>query len=300
MRTVIPCFVLTLISSSGQELLIERAEQGHLRLKVQTEGQGWYRIEKADRLENWTIGLDSAIHGDELALDLARGEQGFFRLVPRAIPEWPLTVAVIGDSTAIGIERVARVKGWAEPLADRLGQDVRLLLAGEPGLSTKIFEDSRWPSVLSRTQPLLVLIQLGQIDQYTVAKERKGTTVSEYYQLLSEIVDFIRSWDGIPVLVTPLPWREFGAAGALLARLANRRDVMRQLALDKGVLLIDLHRSVSLAYSTASAEELSEWGPELDLFHLSPIGAERVATLTVEALPDPLGPLFFQGGASAQ
>ena len=164
-------------------------------------------------------------------------------------------------------------------------------MAGTPGLSSKSFLGSFQELTLERTEPQVVLIQLGQIDEFTGSIEEKATTLDEYRDNLMQIILFVRAWGGTPILVSPLPSRE-RIEDEFVPYLVERSDVVRSLEHELGVYVVDLNRLVRDLYSRTNPADIEGLGHG-DFYHLSVKGAEQVARIVLAALPIHLRDLLF-------
>ncbi|HEV2148383.1 MAG TPA: rhamnogalacturonan acetylesterase [Longimicrobiaceae bacterium] len=217
-----------------------------------------------------------------------------------AAPEPPVTVYLTGDSTAAP-KRVHRrpETGWGEALQQYFDPDrVRVENHARNGRSTRTFiEEGRWQAVLDRLRPGdYVLVQFGHNDASPEKKDRY-TPPADYRANLVRFVAEARAKQAHPVLLTPVRRRRFDASGALVDTHGEYPDLVRAVAAEHGVPLIDAHR--------ASAEVLTRYGAEgsrklflhlapgesanypkglEDNTHSSPLGAEVMAALVVEGI----------------
>ena len=279
------------LRAEGVQLQV--ASSHRLIIRVPEGSSNWFRLERTRDLSDWVLMRDTLAWPTELGVNSSVVESEFYRIVSVAIPEPPFTIGVIGDSTAVEIQRFPLVGGWAQGLSTFARDETRFVMAGEPGLSTKSFFGSFRERMLTTTTPTIVMIQLGQIDEFNTQPEIKSTSLTEYQDNLGAMVDFVRGWGGIPMLVTPLPSRDFDSDGNLAPYLVERSAAMRELGGEVGVHVVDLHRLVSDLYVSASQEELNEWG-YADNYHLSVPGSVAVAELVLKALPPHIGQLMFQ------
>ena len=251
----------------------------------------WFRLERTNDFETWLLARDSIAWPSRVSIGSLEAVAEFYRFVAIPSPEGPFRIGVVGDSTAVGIQSIPQARGWAQELAAFTSGDTKFVMAGNPGLSTKTFAGSFQELTLERTEPQIVMVQLGQIDEFTRAVEEKGTTVAEYRENLKQIVSFIRGWGGTPILVSPLPSREL-SGGMLVPHLAERSAAVRGLAHESGVYVIELNRLVTELYARTEPSELGRLGYG-DLFHLSVAGAKSVARIVHSALPGHLRDLLF-------
>ncbi|MCS1408520.1 MAG: Rhamnogalacturonan acetylesterase RhgT [Verrucomicrobia subdivision 3 bacterium] len=287
-----PFFAMCSFEVFARGVSLQRTGEGSVVARASDVSGRWYRLEWSLDFRNWEIARDTFAWPSEVVICRPGVEFAFYRSIQIRKPEPPYTLAVIGDSTAAGILTNPNVSGWAEALIPLVGEDARFIMAAEPGLSSKTFFGSNRRSILKRAEPLVVLIQLGQIDEFTRFPEVKGTSLEEYDNNLRGIVSLVRQWDGTPILVTPLPSSEFAPDGNLIPYLGERSRVMRRIGDEMGVYVLDLHQRVSELYLDATPGELALWSI-FDGYHLSVPGAKIIAKLTVDALPLHISQLLF-------
>ncbi len=296
LRCLLGGLIAWCVTMQGQEVQLKWGDNAQLSLRVAADASEWFRLEHTIDFSEWHPTRDSIAQQTEITIDPSRSIARYYRLIPVDRPEAPFTIGVVGDSTAVGIQTVPLVGGWAQGLSRFAREETRFVMAGVPGLSSKSFFGSFREHMLTTTTPTVVMIQLGQVDEFNSQPEIKSTTLVEYQENLSAMVDFVREWGGVPMLVTPLPSREFVSEGVLKPYLVERSVAMRELAAEIGVYVIDLHRLVSELYVNGSQEELKSWGFGDD-YHLSIPGSVAVAELVLAALPPHIGDLMFESSS---
>ncbi len=283
-------------TATAQELKIAAFETKSVSLTFPDTRGAWTRIEQSRDLRDWKIAAEPLFEVTSFHPHTDGQPARFYRFTQFPAPSPPYTVGVIGDSTAAGVIHGAEVisGGWAEGLKVHAGLDTRILNAGQAGLSSKSFLFGRQDrlNILTRTEPEFVLIQFGQIDEFSKPEEDKFTTIAEYRQNLFSIVELVRSWNGAPILVTPLPWRVFTEEGEISSTLRERSETMLEVARETGSFSVDLHQILAQHYQSISGEEIRAMSA-VDQYHLSEAGAEIGAGLLVEALPVHLRSLLF-------
>lgn len=211
------------------------------------------------------------------------------------------TILIASDSTAADYkaERYPQV-GWGQMLHCGLSRDVRVANHAMGGRSTRSFlSEGRWERLLADMLPGdTVLIQFGHNDQARGKPERWAPAQTDYRANLLRFIWDVRSAGGVPVLVTPVARRNFGADGKAVADYPAYSGVMRALAKDLHVPLIDLE--------TLSRAWLDRAGPEAakayylhyraedgiaafpkgitDNTHFSELGGRQVANLVAGGL----------------
>jgi len=285
-----------IVPAEAQKIGIAAISRNDISIEIPLVQGAWTKLERSADLLSWSTHTDPLFELTEFRIDPTESNVGFFRFTQYPAPSPPYTVAVVGDSTAAGVIHGAEIVsgGWAEGMRFYAGPDTRILNAGEPGLSSKSFLGDRRQllNILIRTTPEFVFIQFGQIDEFSKSEELRSTTIEEYQENLSTIVELVREWNGIPILVTPLPWRRFNPDGSISSVLRNRSDAILEVAQKTGALAIDFHAILSSYYPTITSDELKSISA-VDQYHFSVKGAEVGAGLLIKALPQHIRTLLF-------
>ncbi|NML63699.1 rhamnogalacturonan acetylesterase [Hymenobacter sp. RP-2-7] len=215
---------------------------------------------------------------------------------PPAAP--PITVYLVGDSTmSIKEPKAYPETGWGMPFAGFFDETVRVDNRAKNGRSTRSFvEESRWqPVAEALREGDYVLIQFGHNDE--VPTKKTYTPPAEYQALLRRFVAETRAHRATPVLLTPVARRKFDAAGQVQETHADYAELVRQVAREQQVPLLDLDHDSQLL--------LQQLGPETskllfnylapgehpnypdgkqDDTHFNELGARRVAELVLAEL----------------
>lgn len=225
--------------------------------------------------------------------------------------EGPVTVHLVGDSTmAQKVVGKRPETGWGEALQQYFDRDrVRVENHARNGRSTRTFlSEGRWQAVVDQLRPGdHVFIQFGHNDA-SREKEDRYTPPGDYRRNLVRFVAEARARGAVPVLFTPVMRRRFDASGTFYDAHGEYPDIVRAVAAEHGVPLVDMHRSserVLRAYGAEASKRLflhlrpgenANYPQGLeDNTHFSPLGAEVMASLAVEdlrALPIPLATLL--------
>lgn len=212
----------------------------------------------------------------------------------------PTTIFMAGDSTMA--EKLAEKRpetGWGEKLPKFFDEEfVRIDNQARDGRSTRTFiSDGRWQALIDKVRPGdYVFIQFGHNDA-KIARKDVYTSPDDFRRNLSTFVAEVRAKQGNPVLLTPVMRRSFDASGGLLDTHGAYPDVIRKLAADQSVPLIDLHRDsarVLREYGVVESKKLflilaPGINPNYprgiqDNSHFSPLGAEEMAALVVDEI----------------
>ena len=214
-------------------------------------------------------------------------------------------VWLVGDSTMANKELKAYPEtGWGMPFATFFDSSVVIDNRAKNGRSTKSFiAEGLWSSVLGDLQTGdYVFIQFGHNDEVKT-KVGSYTTPDEFRANLLRYVTETRSRGAVPVLLTPVARRSFGADGQPKESHPVYADAVREVAATNHVALIDLdERSQVLLhqYGTDDSRLLFNYlepgeHPNYpvghrDDTHFNELGARKIAELVLvgvrELLPD--------------
>ncbi|AEH38989.1 rhamnogalacturonan acetylesterase [Halopiger xanaduensis] len=216
------------------------------------------------------------------------------------MPSAPITVHLIGDSTAAEKEPDARPEtGWGTPFADRFDESVTVENYARNGRSTRTFlEEGRWePVVRDLAETHYVFVQFGHNDE--VPSKEQYTPPDAFVANLEKFVDETLDCGAKPVLLTPIARRHFDEAGELEDTHAEYSELTRSVARERDVPLIDAdERSQSLLRELGPEESKSLYlhlSPDehpnypdgaTDDTHFSERGARRMADLVLEGIDD--------------
>jgi pectinesterase len=212
----------------------------------------------------------------------------------------PITVYLAGDSTMA--EKLAEKRpetGWGELLQERFKEGkVRVENHAKNGRSTRTFiEEKLWQAIIDKLKKGdYVFIQFGHNDQSKEKVDRYASPEA-YRANLVRFVRDVREMEAIPVLLTPVMRRRFTEQGEFYDSHGEYPDIVRAVAAEYRVPLIDLHRKseqVIRQYGAEGSKQLFLWlkpdenlnypGGVQDNTHFSPRGAEVVAALVVEGI----------------
>jgi lysophospholipase L1-like esterase len=219
-----------------------------------------------------------------------------------AVGKGTITVFLAGDSTMAQKQPDKRPEtGWGEVLVKFFDAGrVRVDNRAQNGRSTKTFiNEGRWQAIVDELKPGdYVFIQFGHNDE-SKEKGERYTPPEEYRRNLLRFVADVRAKGGVPVLLTPVMRRRFDPQGNFQDTHGEYPDIVRAVAAEQRVALIDMHRK--------SEKVLKEYGPEAsrklflqlktgenpnypkgveDNTHFSPLGAEVMAELAVEGIKE--------------
>jgi lysophospholipase L1-like esterase len=164
-----------------------------------------------------------------------------------------VTVFLAGDSTVTDQPREP-YSSWGQMLPRFFKPGVAVANHAESGRALRSFlAEKRLDKILEAIGPGdYLFLQFGHNDQ----KERgPGVGASTTYRAsLEHYLKEARARGAIPVLVTPMHRRTFDDAGAIRNSLGDYPDVVRRVARDEGVALIDLHAMSARFYEALGPE----------------------------------------------
>ncbi|MDX6692560.1 MAG: hypothetical protein QOF02_163 [Blastocatellia bacterium] len=212
----------------------------------------------------------------------------------------PITIYLAGDSTmAAKLPEKRPETGWGERLQQFFKADeVRVENHAQNGQSTRTFiEQQLWQAILDKLKKGdYVFIEFGHND---AAKDKpdRYTAPEDYRRNLVKFIEEARAKQAIPVLLTPVMRRRFDREGNFQDAHGVYPDIVRAVAAERKVALIDMHRKSEQVIKQHSVEESRKLFLQLkpgehpnypkgieDNTHFSPLGADIMARLAVEGI----------------
>lgn len=207
------------------------------------------------------------------------------------------TLFLVGDSTMSDkLPEDEPEKGWGQMLPLFFNSNIKIENHAKNGRSTKSFiEQGLWNNVLTRVKSGdYVLIQFGHNDSKISDTSRYAEANSTFKTNLIRYVTEIRAKNGIPVLLTPVNRRKFDQSGNFVDQHGDYPLVIRAVAEEYDVPLIDLHEKSLKLFSGLGSEETKKIflhvqpglyskfpeGKE-DNTHFNEYGAKLIASLVV-------------------
>jgi lysophospholipase L1-like esterase len=214
-----------------------------------------------------------------------------------AIPEKKkIKIWLIGDST-MSIKEVKAYPetGWGMPFVNFWDSTVTVDNRAKNGRSSKSFiAEKLWQPVVDNLQEDdYVLIQFGHNDESKDKGERYSTP-DEFKANLLRYITESRSKKAIPVLITPVARRKFDESGKIMETHGEYPGLVKQVAVENNVPLIDLGEKSKLL--------LQQLGPEASKYlfnylvpgenpnypdgrqddtHFSELGARKIAEIVL-------------------
>ena len=212
----------------------------------------------------------------------------------------PVTIFLAGDSTMAAKQPEKRPEtGWGEMLGQhfKVGS-IRIENRAANGRSTKTFiAEGKWQSIIDALKKGdYVFIQFGHNDS-SKDKGERYTPPENYRRNLVRFVGEVKARGGYPILLTPVMRRRFDKDGKFYDTHGEYPDIVRSVAREQHVPLIDMHRksetvivrygvedSRKLFLQLKSGENANYPNGVDDNTHFSPLGAEEMAEIAVEGL----------------
>jgi lysophospholipase L1-like esterase len=212
----------------------------------------------------------------------------------------PVVVYLAGDSTmAKKLPEKRPETGWGEGLQNYFKEtEVRIDNHAMNGRSTRSFiAENRWQAIIDKLKTGdYVFIQFGHND---AAKDRtdRYTPPEDYRKNLIRFINEVREKKATPVLLTPVMRRRFDKDGNFQDSHGEYPNIVRAVATENKVALIDMHRKSEGVIKRYGAEESKKLFLHLkpdenpnypkgieDNTHFSPLGAEAMAALAAEGI----------------
>lgn len=212
----------------------------------------------------------------------------------------PITVFLAGDSTMAEKLPTKRPEtGWGEFLQKSFDESkVRIENHAQNGRSTRTFiTENRWQAIVDKLKAGdYVFIEFGHNDS-SKEKTDRYTPPEDYRKNLVRFINDVRAKKAIPVLLTPVMRRRFDKQGEFYDSHGEYPDIVRSVAAENKVALIDMHRKSERVIKQYGVEESRKLFLQLkpgenpnypqgveDNTHFSPLGAEIMAGLAVEGI----------------
>ncbi|MFH0990592.1 MAG: GDSL-type esterase/lipase family protein [bacterium] len=214
----------------------------------------------------------------------------------------PITIHLIGDSTMADKPLIDNPEhGWGQMFPLYFSNRVKIQNHARNGRSTKSFiNQGLWEKVYNQLKPgEYLFIQFGHNDSKVEDTARYASPQGDYKTNLLFFIRKAREKQAIPILLTPVNRRGFDSKGAFVDKHGEYPDVVREVARQERVPLIDLHqRSKDLLVKVGpeKSKELFLWikpneyaalpqGKE-DNTHFTRIGALTIAGLAADGVRD--------------
>lgn len=212
----------------------------------------------------------------------------------------PITIYLAGDSTmAQKLPEKRPETGWGEMLQKHFKDGkVKIDNRAQNGRSTRTFiSENRWQAIVDDLKKGdYVFIEFGHNDE---SKEKidRYTPPADYRANLIKFISETRAKKATAVLLTPVMRRKFDKDGNLVDTHGEYPDIVRTVAKEYNVALIDMHRKSETILKNYGADKSRRLFLQLkagenpnypngieDNTHFNPAGADEMAALAVEGI----------------
>jgi len=223
---------------------------------------------------------------------------GLFSLAWMLPAEKHIKIFLAGDSTiAIKEPKTYPETGWGMPFVNFWDSTVTVVNRAKNGRSTKSFmQEGLWKTITDEAaEGDYIFIQFGHNDE--VVTKKTYTTESEFKSNLGKYVDDSRRLKAIPILLTPVARRKFDSSGNVVGTHDVYSQIVRDVAKEKNVPLIDLDKKGQQLYQQMGVEgskhlfNYVEAGEhpnyptgKNDDTHFSELGARKIAQVVLQEI----------------
>ncbi len=209
-----------------------------------------------------------------------------------------IKIFMAGDSTmSIKETRYYPETGWGMPFVYFWDSTVTVLNKAKNGRSTSSFRnEGLWKSIMDEAgEGDFIFIQFGHNDE--VSTKKTYTTESEFRANLVRYVQETREKKATPLLLTPVARRKFSNNGQIEGTHDVYSQIVREVAEEQQVLLIDLDKKSQALYQQMGVENSKLLFVQLkpgehpnypegkeDNTHFSELGARLIAQLVLAEL----------------
>ena len=167
-----------------------------------------------------------------------------------------IKIFMAGDSTmAIKAPRAFPETGWGMPFVHFWDTSVTVINKAKNGASTRTFtEDGLWQLILQQAEAGdYFFFQFGHNDE--VPAKKSYTTEKEFMNNLKRFILESRNKNAIPVLLTPVARRKFDSTGRIEGTHEAYSQLVRYVAAEEKVVLIDLDKKSQSLYRLLGEEK---------------------------------------------
>lgn len=209
-----------------------------------------------------------------------------------------LKIFLAGDSTiSIKEPRYYPETGWGMPFVYFWDSTVTVVNKAKNGRSTSSFRnEGLWKQIMDEcSEGDYIFVQFGHNDE--VPTKKTYTTETEFKANLVRYVTETREKKATPLLLTPVARRKFNAAGNIEGTHDVYAQIVRDIARENGVWLIDLDKKSQELYQQMGVENSKLLFVQLkpgehphypegkeDNTHFSELGARLIAQIVLKEL----------------
>jgi lysophospholipase L1-like esterase len=211
-------------------------------------------------------------------------------------------IFLVGDSTMADKPLVDNPEhGWGQVFPMFFSRNVQIINYARNGRSTKSFlAEGLWKNVYEQLQPGdYVFIQFGHNDEKKEDTARFAAPRPDFKNNLRKFIFEARKKSAVPILLTPVTRRDFDTQEVFIGTHGEYPAVMKELALEEHVPLIDMfEKSKSMvsslgdkrskAYYLAGVKqhEFRLWNKKRDNTHFTRKGAMLMASLAAAGIKE--------------
>ncbi len=208
---------------------------------------------------------------------------------------------LVGDSTcATKDPKKFPETGWGQVLPEYFSPDLKIENHAQNGRSTRSFiYEGRWDSVMSKLNAGdYVVVQFGHNDGVE-SKHTRWCTLEEYRYNLTKFIKEVQSKGAEIILCTSIERRKFDSTGVLTDTHGEYPGVVRELAEEYNLTLIDMQKKSNTLINGYGEEKSKDLFLHLepgeyenfpdgrtDDTHFSELGAKQMAGLFVEGIKE--------------
>jgi lysophospholipase L1-like esterase len=283
MALLICTAALTMTAGFGQSLSIRKGESNYW-IEATAPANNPHTLQASANLHLWVDIRESVQEPYSFAFDKAGVSQRYMRLIPLPPPTPPIRVLLIGDSLA------ADCCGWGRGMYGYFKPNATVINYASPRTSSKGFLQSAEMDKMVLIRPNYVLIQFGFVDEGS--DPDRSTTLEEFATNLRTLVQTVRGFNGVPILITLHPPRAWDENGKVIPAWEPRNAVTRQVAAELKTPLVDLYQGAMELYNELgpSSADFMHFGGPGDAMHFSQLGGQYVSRVVLNDLPDAFGP----------
>lgn len=192
-------------------------------------------------------------------------------------------ISIAGDSTVASYTK-PEIAGWGQLIGKYFEDDVSIENFAISGRSTKTFQEKGdWRKLLD-SKPGYILVQFGHNDSHAKDRPEATDAATDYKDNLRKFADDAKKTGAKIIFITPMYRRTF-KNGKLADNLLPYANAMKEVAKEKGILIIDLHASSGKLVQELGKEKSKYMANKPgDRTHFSPEGADKMAQLIIEDL----------------
>jgi len=199
-----------------------------------------------------------------------------------------IAVYLCGDSTVCD-QPSEPFNSWGQMITRYFKPDVVVCNHAESGRTTASFYgEKRMDKVMSTLKPGdYVFVQFGHNDM-----KPNAVPLSRYRELYTRFITDARSKGATPVLLTPVSRESFDDTGRIANSFNGYPDVVRDVAKEQGIALIDLQNTSAMFYEAlGKGESQIAFANARERTHHSDYGSYEIAKCVVQGIIDNKLPL---------